>query len=89
MGAESENSWDSLGRGAVLRVKVGGVQSVYAHRVLVTRIAQKEYDETSYSAGNYPNKEDDSHLSERGMWDPCVEGKKITEDKAFTVESGS
>ena len=53
MGAESENSWDSLGRGAVLRVKEGGVQSVYAHRVLVTRIAQKEYDVTSYSAWNY------------------------------------
>ena len=53
MGAESENSWGSLGSGAVRRVKVGGVQSVYAHRILVTRIAQKEYDETSYSAWNY------------------------------------
>ena len=53
MGVESENSWVSLGRGAVRRVKVGGVQSVYAHRVLVIRIAQKEYDDTSYSAWNY------------------------------------
>ena len=37
--------------------------------------------------GTIANKEDDFHLSERGMWDPCVEGEIITEDKAFTVGS--
>ena len=31
--------------------------------------------------GNTPNKEDDSHLSEPGMWNACVEGEKCDRER--------
>ena len=31
--------------------------------------------------GNTPNKEDDSHLSEPGMWNACVESEKVDRER--------
>ena len=31
--------------------------------------------------GNTPNKEDDSHLSEPGMWNACVKSEKVDRER--------